>query len=304
MATTFDTVGIIGPGEMGCAVAAALRGSGVRVVTTLAGRGGDTVQRCRASGIEVLDAMTEVVRAADCTISLVPPAAAEAVAAEYCRSAGTAPPNAVYLDLNSVRPELAMTMAERVEAAGRAFVDGAINGLAKNLTSTATLYLSGARATEVASRFDGVMRVRVLGGRPGRASALKMLLAGLAKGTCALFTELAIVAHRQGMLAEMLAASSEVYPGIVAVVERMAPTYENHAGRRATEMAELAATARAAGIKPCVIDSVRRLHDGLAAASYAGGSTEASAIQTLVEQLAAEGFLSAPATSGPDAAID
>ena len=39
-----------------------------------------------------------------------------------------------------------------------------INGLAKNLTTTATLFLSGSRATDIAKLFTGVMNVNVLGG--------------------------------------------------------------------------------------------------------------------------------------------
>ena len=143
-----------------------------------------------------------------------------------------------------------------------------MNGLAKNLTTTATLYLSGPRAPEVAALVEGGMRVRVLGERPGRASAMKMLLSGLSKGLCALFVETALVAERQGMLAEMTDAYGQIYPGVMAVVERMLPTYAQHAGRRAAEMAELEQTALAAGLEPLTLAAVARLHELLAGVDF------------------------------------
>jgi 3-hydroxyisobutyrate dehydrogenase-like beta-hydroxyacid dehydrogenase len=142
--------------------------------------------------------------------------------------------------------------------------------------------------------------VRVLGNEPGRASAMKMVLSGVSKGVCALFLELALVARRQGMLAEMLDASAGIYPGIASLVDRMLPTYSRHAGRRAEEMNELAATARAAGVEPCVIDAVRRLHEALAGVAFdappGNGWCEWTAA-SLAEHVAGQGFLAAASTA-------
>jgi 3-hydroxyisobutyrate dehydrogenase-like beta-hydroxyacid dehydrogenase len=173
-----------------------------------------------------------------------------------------------------------------------------VNGLAKNLTTTATLYLSGPRAAEVAGLVGGLvgggMRVNMLGDRPGRASAMKMLLSGLSKGVCALFVETALVAKRQGMLPEMVEAYGQIYPGVTAVVDRMLPTYARHAGRRAAEMGELEQTALAAGLEPCVLAAVARLHEMLARLDF-GPPVEPgdSAVTSMIERLAAEGLLAA-----------
>src|SRR4051794_40499997 len=115
------TVGVLYPGEMGAALAARLAARGVPVVTTAAGRGEQTARRCRGLGdvgVGVLDAAADVVRRADVVFSLVPPAAAEEVAAAYCEMARLAPAGAVYVDANSIRPELAGALAARVTAAG------------------------------------------------------------------------------------------------------------------------------------------------------------------------------------------
>jgi 3-hydroxyisobutyrate dehydrogenase-like beta-hydroxyacid dehydrogenase len=277
-----STIGLLYPGEMGAAFASLRRDRGAPVVTTLHGRSEATAARAEASGAIVLDSLAHVVRVSDVLVSLVDPAAAEEVARAYCELAHLAPKHAVFIDANSIGPAKARAIGRKVEQAGRSFVDGAINGLARNLATSGTLYLSGTRAEDVTGVFEGISRIRVLGGEPGRASAMKMLLGGLSKGLCALFTELALLAERQGMLNEMLEAAGRTYPGVTAVAERMLPTYPRHAGRRATEMYELEATARSAGGQvPAVIEAVRRFHEEMAmafaSANGAGGDTEARA---------------------------
>ena len=132
------------------------------------------------------------------------------------------------------------------------------------------------------------MRVRVVGAEYGRASAMKMLLSGLSKGVCALFAETALIAHRRGMLDEMIQAYALIYPGIMALIERMFPTYSQHAARRAAEMCELEATARASGVEPCTISGARELHEQLASICVGCGASD---VKTLIEFLVGEGFL-------------
>lgn len=287
MTASSPTVGILYPGEMGSAVASFLRARGLSVVSTLHGRGSATAANCRAAGVNVLDSFAEVVRRSDLLIALVVPSAAETVAAEYCAAANQSPPGSIYMDVNSIAPDRARAIASRVEAAGREFVDASINGLAKNLTTSGTLYLSGGRAADVGRLFHGI-RVENLGHEPGRASAMKMLLGGLSKGLCALFAELSVVAQQQGMLEEMLEATRRTYGGVAEVAERMLPTYPRHAARRATEMAELESTVRAAGLTPDVVSGILRFHQKLANI-FPDGATDPSEpvdLPTLIRHIA------------------
>jgi 3-hydroxyisobutyrate dehydrogenase-like beta-hydroxyacid dehydrogenase len=288
MSARQPTIAILHAGEMGAALAAVLRTRGLRLVTPLTDRSAITAERCARHGIEALDSLTHVARAADVVLSVVPPAAAQDVAESYARVASVAPADAIYVDVNSIGPDSVQSVARIIDATGRAFVDAAINGLAKNLTNGGTLFLSGRRAGEIASLFEGPVRVRVVGDEPGRASMMKMLLAGMSKGLCALFVELAATAKRRDMLGEMLLESARIYPGMTAVVDRMLPTYAQHADRRASEMNELQQTATLSGIEPCVIAAVTRLHEEIARVSFdtAGGSnwTVASLIGRLVDE--------------------
>jgi 3-hydroxyisobutyrate dehydrogenase-like beta-hydroxyacid dehydrogenase len=299
MTATGPTVGLLYPGDMGCSVARTLGGRGLRVVTTLEGRSQQTRCRCEQTGITVLSNLADVVRSSAVVISLVPPAAAVDVADAYCRHAHLGPASSIYVDANSIGPELAASLAAKVAAAGRSFVDASINGLAANLTTGGTLFLSGDRAGEIGRLFEGGVRVRVLGDEPGRASAMKMLLAGVSKGISALMIELALVAGRRGMLGEMIEATASIYPEVAAIAGRMLPTYAHHAGRRATEMAELEQTVRSAGVEPCVVAAVRGLHDALAAlppgalVNGDAGETDDRSIESLIRRLNGQGVLSA-----------
>lgn len=282
------TIAILHPGEMGAAVASLLRAGGHRVITTLAGRSAQTLDRCNQAGIEILPTLSDVVQQSNLVLSLVLPAAAESVVDDYCQHAHLAPVDAIYVDLNSISPELSKTLAGKIEQTGRAYVDAAINGLAKNLITGGTIFLSGPRAQVVANAFVNHTRVKVLSGQIGDASAMKMLLAGLSKGLCGLFTELALVARHHNMLDAMIQTTADIYPGMMQVVDRMLPTYATHAARRATEMAELQSTARAAGIEPLVLTALRQLHEHLDDVNY---SNPAPNTVAFINQLADQGLL-------------
>lgn len=280
----FSSVGLLYPGDMGASVARLLVARGARVVTTLVGRSENSARRAREAGIEPLDSLADVVRQSDLVLSFVSPSAAAEVADAYCELAHLSPPAALYVDANSTGPELARTLADKLSRVGRDFVDAAINGLAKNISVSGTLYLSGARANDVEQFVGDSLRVRNLGNEPGRASTMKMLLGGLSKGICALFLELALTAQRREMLPEMLEAFAMIYPGVTAVSDRVLPTYAHHAGRRASEMRELEQTLRNSGIQPCLIEAIRHLHEQMAEIPFkpADGATVISLIQRAI----------------------
>jgi 3-hydroxyisobutyrate dehydrogenase-like beta-hydroxyacid dehydrogenase len=273
---------------MGTAVATVLRGAGCSVVTTLRDRGARSSERCTEAGIVVLDSLADVARRANVILSLVPPGAAMEVAQSYAAVSHLAPAGAIYVDANSIGPELSRSIAAQLT--GVSFVDAAINGLAKNLATSGTLFLSGSRADDVAKLFEGLVRVRVLGGEVGAASTMKMLLGGLSKGLCGLFLELALVADRRGMLGEVLDATAEIYPGMRVVVDRMLPTYAEHAVRRATEMSELLATAQTSGVEPCVVNAIGQLHELLAQMNFTTAS--GADVRSIVRHLETSGLLS------------
>jgi 3-hydroxyisobutyrate dehydrogenase-like beta-hydroxyacid dehydrogenase len=299
-----STVAILHGGEMGAAVACVLRARGVHVMTTLAGRSAQTASRSRAAGMEILPSLDALLARADIVISLVTPTATEPTAMGVLEALTRLNRRACYVDLNSTSPNLARTLASRFFAGGQSFVDGAINGLAKNLTSSATLFLSGELAGDVAALFGDGVKARVLGSTAGEASMMKMLLSGLSKGICALYTEMAVTAEKSDVLAAFNEASSQIYPGIWQLVERMLPTYTAHAARRADEMAELEATVRGAGIEPHLVAALRAAHERIAAVDFSSNqSSQPWDVSTFVDRLARASVSSSqsiPATAGSE----
>ncbi|HEV7299968.1 MAG TPA: NAD(P)-binding domain-containing protein [Tepidisphaeraceae bacterium] len=292
------TAGVLQMGEMGAAIAAVLKARGCRVVTTSGGRSRETTDRANAAGVEVLDSLAAVAHEADVVFSLVVPAVAEQAATDYCDAARGVRSPALYVDLNSVSPELAIAIGDRLKRQRIQYVDGAINGLAKNLTSSATMFLSGLHAQRVAGLFGDAVKTRVLGREVGAASSMKMLLSGLSKGVCALYAELAMLADQRGMLDAMLSETATIYPGIHALVERMLPTYATHAARRTTEVAELESTAVAAGLEPCVITAVRQMHQDIANVSFDTAHAKGWTVESFVRQLSSAARDNATATAG------
>ena len=100
------------------------------------------------------------------------------------------------------------------------------------------------------------------------------------------------------MLGEMIDSYSRIYPGVMGIVERMMPTYPQHAARRADEMRELEQTAQAAGLEPCMLAAARHVHELLAGADFGAGHELATdqiawTVPAVIERLAAGNILSA-----------
>ncbi len=144
-------IGIVSPGAMGSALARAWAGGAtppVRVVATVAGRSARTV--ALAEGLELLPDLAAVVAASDVVVSICPPAAADAVLGAIVAASVETRRRPLLVDANAVAPVHVRAMAERAAQAGLDLVDGAVSGGPPTPHGDTMLYLSGARAEEVA----------------------------------------------------------------------------------------------------------------------------------------------------------
>ena len=252
------TIGILYPGELGSSLGRLLSAAGFRVVTTLEGRGSRTCRLCRDAGLEVLGSLSQVVRASNVVISLVTPAAALDVAEHFCDCVHLTARSPVFIDANSISPNAANRIFRIVSRSRCRFVDASIHGLASRLQHQGTMYLSGRDGQAIAELFAPVVRTKFLGEAPGTASALKMLMAGMSKGLVALFLEMGVAARQLGLLDELLASYREYYPGIMTALDRLVPTYPQHAARRGEEMSELEQTMLFMSLLPNMISGARQ----------------------------------------------
>jgi 3-hydroxyisobutyrate dehydrogenase-like beta-hydroxyacid dehydrogenase len=263
------TIGILFPGEMGAALATALSRAGLRVLTTVDDRSARTRRLCQDAGLETLPSLVDVVASSQVVVSLVPPCAAVALAADYRKSVKGLPNPPLFIDANSISPVTALEIAALLAEARLDFVDAAIYGLASQLGSRGTMFLSGPSAPRVAEWFGRAVRVQVVGAEPGKASTMKSLVAGLNKGLAALFLEMGLLACAADMLPELLESYRNFYPGLMEVVDRLVPTYPQHAGRRRQELEELERTMKSFGLTPCVVRGSRQFIAAVADARLA-----------------------------------
>ena len=243
------TVGILYCGEMGSAFGKLLREGGLRVVTTCQGRSRATEERARAARIEILPSVDDVVAQSDVVFSLVLPSAAIEVARQYTSRRKMRPKDSVFVEANSIGLET-LGQIERMMAEQKiALVDATINGAAHRLQDMGILHVSGPKAKRVEAICQSRMRVNWLGEQVGRASQMKLVMSGVVKGLAALFLEVGALAERADVLDSFLESCQLFYPALMTIIERVLPTYPQHAARRAGEMRDLEQLGRAVRLR-------------------------------------------------------
>ncbi len=284
------TIAILGPGDLGTRLGALLAGGGTTTLTTLAGRSARAASLCRERGLVVVPTLADAAGRADIVISTVPPGAARAAASEFVAVA-SGPAAPIYVDANSIAPELAREIAGIVETAGGRFVSATVHGTGDALAISGQIFLSGADVEPVAAALDGVLRIARLGADPGRAKELKLLVAAMSKGVCALYMETGRAASRAGLLDDAEAALRHAYPAMMDDLDRMVPTYARHSGRRTYELSALADLEAGLGVEPemaaATLRSVSRVADAMQDEPTAGGAdrwTARSLIETLADR--------------------
>jgi hypothetical protein len=233
------SVGVLHPGEMGAALAAAARAAGAQVRWTSTGRSRAT--RVRAGALRLSDAgsIAELAAGSELIVSICPPQAALMVATDVAATgfSGT------YLDANAVSPATAGRVCSIVEAAGAGYVDGGVIGG----PDRPHLYISGEKAAEVAAAFGEPARTTVLTeGGPTAASALKMVYAGWSKGSTALLLAIAASARRLDVEVALRSEWESAQPGLLSRLAAAGPAQK--AWRWSGEMEEIAATLDSAGL--------------------------------------------------------
>ena len=267
-------VGIVSPGAMGSAVGAALARGGARVVATLAGRSERTGRLAEHAGIELLPDLESVVREAAVILSIAPPEAARAVATDIAAAARAAAAHPLVADLNAVAPATARAIADELSHDGLELVDGSISGPPPWKPGTTRVYLSGARARDIADLpIEGVERV-VVGDEVGTASAVKMSTASVYKGTSALLAQALLAARANGVLEHVLDDLRAGSPELVGRIERRLAMAASKSGRYVGEMREIATTQEAAGLTPALFEAMAEVFGSLSASELAQSAPE------------------------------
>jgi 3-hydroxyisobutyrate dehydrogenase-like beta-hydroxyacid dehydrogenase len=251
--TTPDHIAILSPGDMGAAIGAVLKRSGLDVLTCLDGRSNLTRLRAFESGIREVGFMDDVVKEADVILSVLPPGEAVALAERVARSLHRTRARVTYVDCNAVSPGTVRKIEAIIRLAGSSFIDaGIIGGPPSGADSGTRFYCSGPDTAAFESLRGHGLDVRVVGPEVGQASGLKMVYAASTKGTTALWTELLAAARALGLydaLTRELESSR-----IAASVIRGIPSMPRRSRRWVAEMEEIATTFADVGLTPRMLE--------------------------------------------------
>ena len=186
-------IGILHPGDMGASVGHSARLAGNEVYWASGGRSARTRERAARAGLIECANLEEMASHCDALASVCPPQASGELAATVLKSRF----RGIFVDANAISPERSRSIAATFDNSGIAYVDGGVVGPAAWQAGSTRLYLSGAEADTVANAFEGgPLEPRVIDGRIGSASAMKMCFAAWNKGQIALAGEvLAAAAH-------------------------------------------------------------------------------------------------------------
>jgi 3-hydroxyisobutyrate dehydrogenase-like beta-hydroxyacid dehydrogenase len=240
-----EHVGIIHPGNMGVSVAASAQNSGCTVHWASEGRSAATRRRAQEVNLQDEGSLARLCQACETLISVVPPHAAEEITDAVIQHGF----EGRYLDANAVSPQRTRRIAERMAAAGIAFVDGGIIGGPAWEPGRTWLYLAGADAARVTPLFAaGPLETEVLGEEIGQAAALKMCFAANSKGTTALLCAILAAAEQLGVRQALERQWARYEPEFPAQTAARTRRVTAKAWRFAGEMEEIAATLETAGL--------------------------------------------------------
>jgi L-threonate 2-dehydrogenase len=242
-------VAIIAAGAMGAGIGQRLSSHGVRVLTSLTGRGEATAARAREAGMVATG--DEDIAAADFILSVLPPGEALALAQRFAPALAASNAKPVYVDCNAINPATVERVAGAIVPTRCPFVDAGIIGPPPPVIAPRTqdgsvnvsgprIYASGAEAARLASLRQYGLDVRLLEGSPSAASALKMSYAGITKGTQAIGAAMMLAAMRAGSAEALFAELSHSQAEMLAQFKQQLPKMPAKAYRWIAEMQEIA----------------------------------------------------------------
>jgi len=239
------TVALLHPGNMGATIGAAAATSGARVIWASEQRSKVTQERARQAGLVDVESLANAVMQSDIVLSVCPPHAA----VELARTVAKQNFRGIYVDANAISRATAERIGDIVTQGGASFVDGGIIGAPVKKAGTTRLYLSGARAAEVAELFSqSMLNAKTIGATPGAASALKVAYAAWTKCTDALVLAICALAAHEGVDQALLDEWRISQPDLERKSNRAAAVAAPKAWRYVGEMEEIAATFEAAGL--------------------------------------------------------
>jgi putative dehydrogenase len=290
-------VAVIAAGMMGAAVGRRLADHGIKVLTSLAGRGGSTADRAREA--RMVAANDAEIAGADFLLSIVPPGDALSLAERLAPALKASNAKPIYVDCNAINPATVGRVAAVIAPTGCLFADCGIIGPppprlspSQAAAGEVTLagprfYASGPAAAQFASLRQYGLDVRVLAGPSDAASALKMSYAGITKGTQAVGAAMMLAAIRGGSadaLYEELAFSQNA---ALKQFKQQLPMMPGKAYRWVAEMEEIAGFVGEGSAARELYEAAAHFYAGMAE-DFAANKKDAAALDAFLKNRSTE----------------
>jgi 3-hydroxyisobutyrate dehydrogenase-like beta-hydroxyacid dehydrogenase len=205
-------------------------------------------RRAAETGATRAETVRDLLTRVDLVISCVTGAMAVSVAQE---AAPFLRAGQLYADVNTASPHVKETVAGIVEKTGAAFADAAMMGAIPTFLHRVPILISGSGAVRFLECMQPYgMNIRVIGVKPGQASAIKMFRSIFMKGLLSLFLEMLTATHRYGVDEIVLDSIAESLDGIpFRETARLQMTKGTvNAERMAHEMEEVITTLEELGV--------------------------------------------------------
>ncbi len=233
------TVAVIAQGAMGAGVGGWLSRHDVDVVTALVGRSSASAERAAKANMRPVD--DSGIAAANVILSIVPPSEATALAERLAPALRAVKDKPLYIDCNAVSAAQGKRIGALIADTGCDFADGGIiGGPPREGYDGPAIYVAGLPAQRFEVLLDGGLKIRVLDGPVGAASALKMAYASITKGLTAIATGSILAASRYGAAEALHDELAHSQKAILGVISRSVPEMYTKAYRFVGEMEEVA----------------------------------------------------------------
>ena len=281
------TVALVAQGAMGAATGAALTEHGVRVITSLAGRGAASAKRAADAKMEVVS--DAELMASDVVLSIVPPGEALAFAQRMAPHLKGAEKKPIFVDANAVSPATVAEIEKVIAQTGAHFVDAGIIGGPPKGNYCPAYYASGEAAPRLMMLARYGLDIRVLDAPVGAASALKMSYAGITKGLTGIGSAMMLAASRNGAAKGLRDELADSQPDLTPWFERQIPGMYQKAYRWVAEMREIADFLGDDPAAAMIYEGMARLYERFAA-DEAGPKQEVDALDAFLAQEAETRF--------------
>lgn len=269
MATSIDSVGLIGFGEVGGIIGQDLAAQGVRVLAfdrliENPERRAMLHEKARTCGVTLVESLERAIDNVPLIISAVTAGCALEVAR---RVAARRPQGRLFMDLNSVSPRTKQLASEAIEGSGGCYIDAAVMAPVPPQRLKTPILLGGTQAPALTDALQLLgFNVQAFSDKVGMASAVKMCRSVMIKGLEALTTECLSAARQYGIEQPVLESLHKSFPSMgwnADLPHYLISRVAEHGRRRAEEMIEVAKTVENVGIPPRLSQAIAAVQAGM-----------------------------------------